>query len=171
MVFVPLEMTKNLHVLEQAATSPEAVPLIPLDLVERFPDGYTPALQLHMDEGQAVDQDSHVIAVVVVSPIRRTHLILIDDLQMVVVDVLLVDEGDVLALAYVPPEDLHKILLDAAGLVLNAVVGVDDALVKKPLPLGIGEGVAVQLLQLFAQVDGQLRLRVDGQILITLFTE
>lgn len=42
-------------------------------------------------------------------------------------------KGDVLALAGVPPEDLHIVLLDAAGLVLDAVVGVGDGLAEKAL--------------------------------------
>ena len=86
-------------------------------------------------------------------------------------DVLLINQSDILALTGVPPEDLHKVLLDAAGLVLDAVVGVGDALAKEPLPLGTGEGVAVQFLQLLAEVGSQLRLGVDGKILVSLFAE
>lgn len=44
-------------------------------------------------------------------------------------------KGDVLALAGVPPEDLHIVLLDAAGLVLDAVVGVGDGLAEKTLAI------------------------------------
>ena len=50
-------------------------------------------------------------------------------------DILLVNQGDILALAGIPPQDLHKVLLYAAGLVLNAVIGVGDALAEKSLPL------------------------------------
>lgn len=162
---------EDLHIVKQAAARPEAVSLVAVDLIKRLPDSHAPALQLDMDQGQAVYQDRHVIAVVIPRPLRLADNILVDDLEAVVVDVLLVDEGDVLALACVPAEDLHRVLLDAAGLVLNAVVGVGDALAEKPLPLRTGEGVAVQLLQLFAQVGNQLRLGVDGQILIPLFAE
>ena len=135
---------KNLHILKQPTASPEAVPLIPLDLVERFPDGYTPALQLHMDEGQTVDQDSHVIAVVVVSPIRRTHLILIDDLQMVVVDVFLVNKGNIFGTAVIPPQVLDMVGLDAAGLFHDPIVGIGDDLFEKSLPFTIGKMIIVQ---------------------------
>ena len=124
-----------------------------------------------MDQGQAVHQNRHVIAVVILRPILLAGGVLVDDLEAVVVDVLLINEGDILALAGVPPEDLHKVLLDAAGLVLDAIVGVGDALAEKPLPLGIGEGVAVQFLQLLAEVGSQLRLGVDGKILVSLFAE
>ena len=162
---------KNLHIVIEAAACPEAVPLVTADLIERLPDGYAPALQLDMDQGQAVHQDRHIVAVVIPRPVLFANGVLVDDLEAVIVDALFVDEGDVLALAGVPPEDLHKVLLDAAGLVFNAVVGVGDALAKKPLPLGIGEGVVVQLLQLFAEVGSQLRLGVDGKILVPLSTE
>lgn len=86
-------------------------------------------------------------------------------------DVLLVDEGDVFALAGIPPENLHKIFQDPEGLILNAVVGARNALAEKPLPLGISEGIAAQLLQLLAQVGNQLCFRVNEKIFIPLFAE
>ena len=86
-------------------------------------------------------------------------------------DILLVDEGDVLALAGVPPEDLHKVLLNAAAFLFNAVISIRNAGSEKTLPLAIGESIAVQFLQLFAEVGNQLRLRVDRKILIALFSE
>ena len=119
---------KNLHILEQPTASPEAVPLIPFDLVECFPDGHAPALQLHMDEGQTIEQHSHVIAVVVVSPIRRAHLILIDDLQMVVVDVLLINERDIFGHAVIPMEHLDMICLNFPSFLYNAFIIVSNAL-------------------------------------------
>lgn len=145
--------------------------MVAVDLVERLPDGHAPAFQLDMNQGQTVHQNRHIIAVVIPRPVLLANGVLVDDLETVVVDVLLVDEGDVLALASVPAEDLHKVLLDAAGLVLNAVVGVGDALAEKPLPLRISEGVAVQLLQFLAEIGDQFRFGVNGQIFIPLFTE
>ena len=162
---------KNLHILIQAAARPKAVPLVAVYLIKRLPDRHAPAFQLDMDQGQAVHQNRHVIAVVIPRPVLLANGVLVDDLEAVVMDVFLVNQGDVLALTGVPPEDLHKVLLDAAGLVFNAVVGVGDALVKKPLPLGIGEGVAVQLLHFFAEIGNQLRFGVNGQILVPLLAE
>ena len=162
---------KNLHIVIEAAACPEAVPLVTADLIERLPDGYAPALQLDMDQGKAVYQDRHIVAVVIPRPVLLANGVLVDDLEAVVVDVLFVNEGDIFALASVPPEDLHKVLLNAAGLVLNAVVGVGDALTEKPLPFGIGEGVTVQLLQFLSEIGDQLRLRVNRQILIPLLAE
>lgn len=68
---------ENLHILVQAARRPEAVSLVAFDLVEGFPDGNAPALQLHMDKGQTVDQNRHIIACVVLA---FGFLILVDDL-------------------------------------------------------------------------------------------
>ena len=83
----------------------------------------------------AVHQNCHVIAVVILRPILLAGGVLVDDLEAVVVDVLLINEGDILALAGVPPEDLHKVLLDAAGLVLDAVIGVGNAGTPSGSPL------------------------------------
>ena len=74
---------KNLHILIQPGSRPEAVPLIAFDLIERFPDRHTPPLELHMDKGKTVDKDGHIITGVVCA---RVFLVLVDHLQAVVVD-------------------------------------------------------------------------------------
>ena len=40
---------ENLYILIQTATSPKAVPLVTVDLVERLFDGHTAPLQFHMN--------------------------------------------------------------------------------------------------------------------------
>lgn len=80
----------------------------------------------------------------------------------------LVDQGDVLGAAVVPLQDLHIVLLDLSGLLHDVLIGIGDALRQEAAPLRIGEGIAVQLLQLPPQIGKQLRLGVDGQILIAL---
>lgn len=94
--------------------------------------------------------------------------ILVDDLQAVVVDVLLVQQVDVLALPAVLPQHLHMVALDLAGLFQNAVVGAGDAVLEKTLPLAVGKGVVVEQLQLAAQVGDQAALVVDGEAFIAL---
>lgn len=59
---------EDLHEFIQSAGCPEAVPLIAIDLVKRFPNGNAPALQLDMDEWQTVDQHRHIIAIVMSCP-------------------------------------------------------------------------------------------------------
>ena len=96
-----------------------------------------------MDQGQAVDQDGHVIAGVVGPALL---LVLVDDLEAVVVDVLLVQQGDVFGGPAVLAQHLDVVGLDAAGLLHDAVVGPGDGGGEKALPLAVGEGVAVEQL-------------------------
>ena len=162
---------KDLYILEQAAPRPEGVPLVAVDLVESLPDGHAPALELDMYQGQAVDQHRHIVAVVVLGPLLLAHLILVDDLEAVVVDVLLVDEGNVLGGAVVPPEYLHEVLLDLPGLLDDVLVGVGNGVLEELLPLAVGKLVIVQGLQLTAQIGNQVGLLVDRQIRIALLGE
>ena len=68
---------ENLNILIQAARRPEAVSLVAFDLVKGFPDGNAPAFQLHMDKGQTVDENGHIIACIVAA---CGFLVLVDDL-------------------------------------------------------------------------------------------
>ena len=162
---------EDLHILKQAAARPEGVPLVAVDLVEGFPDGHAPALEFHMDQGQAVDQNGHVVAVVVAGPLVPADGVLVDDLQGVVVDVFLVQQGDIFGSAVVPAQHLDEILLHLAGLFHNVFVGVGQRLMEKAVPLAVGKVVVVEGFQLTAQVGDEFRLGVDGQIGIALLGE
>ena len=162
---------EDLHILKQAAARPEGVPLVAVDLVEGFPDGHAPALEFHMDQGQTVDQNGHVIAVVVAGALVPADGVLVDDLQPVVVDVFLVQQGDVFGSAVVPAQHLDEILLHLAGLFHNVFVGVGQRLVEKAVPLAVCKGVVVEGFQLTAQVGDEFRLGVDRQIGIALLGE
>ena len=60
---------ENLYILIQTATSPKAVPLVTVDLVERLFDGHTAPLQFHMNQRQTVYQNRDIIAVIIVAAI------------------------------------------------------------------------------------------------------
>lgn len=60
------------------------------------------------------------------------------------------------------------VLLDAADLFHDAVVGPYNRLPEEPLPLPVGEGVAVKGLQLAAEVVHQVCLLVNGQVFVAL---
>ena len=60
------------------------------------------------------------------------------------------------------------VLLDAAGLFYDAIVGPHNRLPEEPLPLPVGEGVAVEGLQLAAEVVHQVRLLMNGQVFVAL---
>ena len=121
-----------------------------------------------MNQGEAVDENRHIVAGVVCS---LRFLILVYDLNAVVVDTLLIQQGNVLGRAVVPRQVEDAIFLYAAGLLLNAFVGVGKVLGEKLLPLLVGEGLVVEKFQLAAEVGNEFRLGVYCHILVTLRTQ
>jgi len=117
-----------------------------------------------MDHRQTIHQHRNVV------PGRASAfgLVLVDDLQDVVVDVLFINQVDVLAAAVIPGEHLDMVLLYTRRLLNDAVVGTGHLLREEPLPLGVGEGDLVEVLQLAAQVVDQLLLAGDAQVLVSL---
>lgn len=156
---------ENLDVFKQAACCPEAVALVALDLVERLADGHAAPLQLDMYQRQTVDEDGHVVARVVIA---CGLLVLVEHLQTVVVDVLFVQKIDVFGRAAVLPQHLHMIELNPARLFQNAIVRARDAVPKEARPLAVRESVAVQPLQLAAEVGDERSFVVNLQIFIPL---
>ena len=71
---------KDLYILKQTAACPEGIPLVAVDLVEGFPDGHTAPLEFDMHQRQSVDQNRHVITIVVPGTLIFTNHILIDHL-------------------------------------------------------------------------------------------
>ena len=162
---------KNLHILIQAAARPERIPLVAVDLVERFPDGHPAPLQFHMNQWKAVDQKRHIIAVIMPRTVRLLHLVLVDDLQAVVMDVLFIDQCDIFGTAIIPVQYLHIVFLNLPGLFGNVLVGVGNYITEKLLPLRIGKLVVVQLFQLTAEVSNQFILGMQRQIGIALLAQ
>ena len=162
---------KNLRILVQTAARPERIPLIAVDLVERLPDGHPAPLQFHMNQRKAVDQNRHIVAIIMPCAVCLFYLILVDDLQAVVVDVLLVDQRDIFGTAIIPVQHLHIIFLNLPGLFGNMLVGVGNHIAKKLPPLRIGKLVVVQLFQLTAEVGNQFILGMQRQIGIALLAQ
>ena len=134
---------ENLYILEQTTGCPETISLIAVDLVECLTDGHATALQLDVDEGQTINQNGHIITVVMLSTIGGRYRILIDNLQMVVVNVFLVNKNNVFTGAIVPSQDLHVVFLNELRLLNDARIGIGQDLTKEAVPFAIGEGVAV----------------------------
>ena len=162
---------KNLRILVQTAARPERIPLIAVDLVERLPDGHPAPLQFHMNQWKAVDQNRHIIAVIMPCAICLFYLILVDDLQAVVMDVLFVDQCDIFGTAIIPVQYLHIIFLNLPGFFGNVLVGVGNYITEKLPPLRIGKLVVVQLFQLTAEVSNQFILGMQRQIGIALLAQ
>lgn len=162
---------EDLHIFKQAAACPEGIPLIAVDLVKGLADGHAAALELDMHKRQAVDQHGYIISVIVPCASRRGHLVLVDDLQAVIVDVLLVDQHDIAGCAVIAFEHLHMIFLNLAGLFHNMLHGIGHSLGKKAVPFTIGKGIVIQQLQLAAQVGNQILFSVNGKIDIALLLQ
>ena len=159
---------EDLNILKQTTSCPEGIPLIPVDLVERLPDNHTTPFQFHMNHREAIDQDRHIIAVAVPCSLVLADSILIDDLKEIVMDVFLVDQGDVFGRTIITLQDLNEVLLDLPGLLYNMIIRVRQSIFEEPVPLGIGEGIAVQHLQFIPEICNQLCLRMDRKIFIAL---
>ena len=162
---------ENLRILVQTAARPERIPLVAVDLVKCLPDGHPTPLQFHMNQRKAVDQNRHIVAVIMPRTVRLLYLILVDDLQAVVVDVLLVDQRDIFGTAIIPVQHLHIIFLNLPGLFGNVLVGVGNHITEKLPPLRIGKLVVVQLFQLTAEVSNQFILGMQRQIGIALLAQ
>ena len=124
-----------------------------------------------MNQWKAVDQNRHIVAVIMPCAVCLFYLILVDDLQAVVVDVLFVDQRDVFGAAIIPVQYLHIVFLNLPSLFRNMLVGVGNYITEKLLPFRIGKLVVVQLFQLAAEVSNQFILGMQRQIGIALLTQ
>ena len=124
-----------------------------------------------MNQRKAVDQNRHIVAVIMPCAVCLFYLILVDDLQAVVVDVLFVDQRDIFGTAIIPVQHLHIIFLNLPGLFGNMLVGVGNYITEKLPPLRIGKLVVVQLFQLAAEVSNQFILGMQRQIGIALLAQ
>ena len=114
--FRPVGDDKYLNVIIQSRARPKRIALIAVYLVEGFLQRHATLFQFTMHQGQTIDKDGHIIAILFGSSFWH---ILIEHLQMVVVNILLVNQFDVLRIAVVK-RDVHNLrLLYALRLVLN----------------------------------------------------
>ena len=124
-----------------------------------------------MNQRKAVDQNRHIVAVIMPCTVCLFYLVLIDDLQTVIVDVLFVDQRDIFGTAVIPMQHLHVIFLNLPGLFGNMLVGVGNYITEKLPPLCVRKPVVVQLFQLAAEVGNQFILGMQRQIGIALLTQ
>ena len=124
-----------------------------------------------MNQRKAVDQNRHIVAIIMPRTVRLLHLVLVDDLQAVVVDVLFVDQCDIFGTAIIPVQYLHIVFLNLPGLFRNMLVGVGNYITEKLPPLRIGKLVVVQLFQLAAEVSNQFIFGMQRQIGIALLAQ
>ena len=124
---------------------------------ERLADRHTPALQFDMYQRQTVDQDGHIIAVIVLGTIIGGYGVLVDNLQNIVVDILLINQHNILAFAIIPLQHLYMILLDQTGLFRNVRIRIGQYLLEESIPLDICEFVPIHLGKLCPEVGDKVR--------------
>ena len=122
-----------------------------------------------MYKRKAIYQNSHIIPVIMLCSLWPSCHILIDYLQIIIVDILLINQGNVFCQCIIPFQYLDIIFLYLSGLLYNALILVGNARLEKPFPLRIREPVIIQYLQPFPQIVNQILLLVYLQILIPLF--
>ena len=100
-----------------------------------------------------------------------SDVVLIYDLEFIVVDVFLVDEGDIFRRAVVAVQDLDIIVLYAARFFVYAVIFADYTAGEKLLPFAVRERITVQLLNACAQISDEVGFRMYRQIFVFLLDE
>ena len=121
-----------------------------------------------MDQREPVHEDRHIISVLEVALFL---FVLVDDLEEIVVDILLVDQGDVLCRPIVPLEDLHAVFLDPPALFLDPFIRVGNVLGKESFPFIVRESKFIELFKLPTEVRDHVFRFVDLQVLIPLLRE
>ena len=162
---------EDLHVSEEsvAGAGVEGVALVAVDLVESLAQFLTAPLEFDVHQGQAVDEDGDVVAV---GSRARVDRVLADHLHLIAVNVGLVDEADVFGAAVVAGEDLHVVLLDAAGFCDDGIPSgrgdVDNRVTVEVLPFPVTEAVVVEGLKLDAQIRFEPVAVVDVRVFVGL---
>ena len=130
---------KNLNVLIQSASCPERIPLVTVNLIERLTDGYTSAFQFNMHKRQTVYQYCNIIAVVMLRTIlcEGIHLVLIDDLQPVVMDVLFIYKRNILGRTVITSQNLNIVFLYLPSLFHDMLIGIGNGIFEKIIPFCI----------------------------------
>ena len=162
---------KDLSILKQPTSCPEGIPLVAIDLIEGFSDSNTSAFQFDMNERKSIDQNSNIISVIVLGSPCGTNHVLVDDLQEVIMDIFLINDGDVLGRTIITLKNLNIILLNLTGLLHDSFIGIGNGVCEEAFPLILREVIIIQFFQLKAQIGNQIFFSMDLQIFISLFTE
>ena len=158
---------KHLHEVEHGPACPERIPQITVDLVESLLDAHPSALQFDMHQWQTIHEDGHIVAVL----ISALHLILIDHLQAVVIDVGLIYQTDILRLAII-----HRQVQDIAFPLNHLRLVLDGHLIirdhrQQARPLRITQCDIVKQFKLMAQVLQKPYLILHLHVLIALLLQ
>ena len=156
---------EQLYILEQPAARPKTLALVTVDLIECLLDIDAAAFQLDMHQRKAVYQHGNIITIRARSVI---DFVLINDLERIVMDIAFIEQVDILDRSVVARQQLHMIFLNDGSLFDDSAVFVGDTTRKEPRPLSVGKVIAIEFLQLAAQVGDQFHLVMDRQIFVSL---
>ena len=154
-----------LHKLKQSIISPKRFSSISVYLIESLLQQYTSAFQFYMYQWQTIHKDGDIISVLLRSAI---YSILVYHLSDIVVHILLVYQGNIHLSSILTDKTLLVVTLNSESLFLDTIRLLCYFSLKEPLPLTISKCDIIQLLQLLAKIRYQLRLFMDGKILISL---
>ena len=87
---------KNLNILIQSTPCPKRLSLIAVNLVKCLTNSNTSSFQFNMHERQTINQNGHIIAIVVLCAVLFADRILIDNLQSVIMDVCFINQCNIL---------------------------------------------------------------------------
>ena len=137
----PVGNDKDLDIFIKSACRPETVALVALDLIECLTNRNAASFELHMDQGQAVDKNRHIIARIVAA---ARFLILVHHLQTVVMYILFIKQGDVLARAVITVQNLYMIFLNRPCFGLNTLVHIGNGFFEESIPFPVRKCIVVQ---------------------------
>ena len=118
-----------------------------------------------MHQWQTIHKDGDIISVLLRSAI---YSILVYDLSDIVVNIFLVNQRYIHLCSILTDKTLLIVSLNGESLFLDAIRLLCYLSLKEPLPLTISKCDIIQLFQLLAKIRYQLRLFMDGEVLISL---
>ena len=99
-------------------------------LIECLADSHTAFLQLHLHQGQSVDQYGHIIAV----GLRACLLKLVDDLHFIAGNIFFVQQINILDMPVIKNKVIDIIVVNFAGFFNDAVTGLIQPFRHKARP-------------------------------------
>ena len=119
-----------------------------------------------MDKRQAIYQNSYIVAGIM---FPSAFFVLVNHLQTVIMDILLINQGNIHGSAVLADEILHMILLNLTGLFHDSVVVIRNFMFEKTVPFFVGKAILIEPFQLPTEIVNQSIFAVNGHIFVTLF--
>jgi hypothetical protein len=142
---------EELQELVERVLAVEALLTVTVDLIEGLTNGDAAPFELHLHQGQAIDQNGHIVAIGLAAALLK----LPDDLAGVAQHVLLIEQVDVLDVAVIKDEVVNVVIVDLAGLFQDVFARPIEVGLDETRPFGFGKLDVVEGLELRADVGEQ----------------